>query len=107
LSTGSDGALTEKPADAVHPHGSLRIACGSNSSEHVVWSFKKEGSTDKQEIASGGVVQPSFSELFAIDESTNKSHLIATTTNDIELYCGEYECVDNDGGMATATVSMH
>jgi len=70
----------------------------------VVWSFKKEGSTDKQEITSGGVVQPSFSELFTTDQS-NKSDLMATMTDDIELYCGEYECVDSDGDLATATVS--
>ena len=56
-------------------------------------------------MTSGGVLLQSFKGIFTIDQST-KYDLIATT-NDTEFYCGEYECVDRNGGgeAAVATVS--
>jgi len=111
--TGSDGALTEKPADAtLHPDGSLRLNCSSNITGDtgdlvpVLWLFTKEGSSTEQAMTSGGALKSSFSSSFTID-SLNKYDLMATVTSNIEPYCGTYECKDDNGlgESATATVT--
>ena len=105
--TGSYGALTYKPEDAtLLPDGSLRLNCRSDNLAPIVWSFTKENSTNRQTLATDDTVQPSFIELFRIDES-NKYDLIATMTSNTEPYCGEYECADLDGlgEKANATVA--
>ena len=104
---GSHGALTDKPEDiTLHPHGSLQLTCRSNISAPVNWFFTKEGSTDKQAMTTDGVLLPRFNQSFIIDPSNKSYDLISTTTNDTELYCGEYECVENNGMGETANATV-
>ena len=105
--TGSDGALTEKPADAVlRPDGSLRLNCSSDiPNTPVLWYFTEDGSNESQPMTSGPSLTPSFSDSFTID-SSNEYDLLATMTSDTEQYCGTYECVDNNGGGETASAAV-
>jgi len=96
--SGSDGILTEKPADAtLRPYDALRLNCSSDSAAvPVEWRFTEEGSNRTDTMTSFGGLLPSFRGLFTIDPS-NKYDLVAMATNDTKSYCGTYECVDENG----------
>ena len=111
LCTGSDGAFTRVPeSTTLIPGKLLRLNCGIDSTDPVLWRFTAEGSASSTDMTSIGILLPAFRRYFYIDATnypTSLYDLVAQTSNANESYCGTYACSEHrsSGDTRTATVA--
>ena len=104
--TGSDGALTRTPeSTTLIPGTLLRLTCGTDLLQSVLWSFTAEGSSTSDTVAGGTTVTDAFKPYFYLDTSSPYD-LVAHTSNANESYCGTYMCTDNDGGGESSSATV-